>query len=390
MNIDLGSKIRELRHRDKRTQEMLAETLGVTSQAVSRWESGGSYPDLQLMPAIANYFGVTIDELFGYANDREEKIDRLVNRVQEMLDRNRGEDVNIDQCIALSRDALVEFPGNPKLMLCLASVLYKAAGVRYGEYHLTDKEGYSIYDTERHRGYAEWREAVKLYEKVLPELPQGALRHKAVDELTQLYVNMGYHDKVMDLVAAAPDLLGTREFLKIYACDGREQAKAYGEAALRFVHASAALMVNGTLACAHNLTAPEKVRSIRGAIGLFDQICVDGDYGEHESFLANAHLLLSVYLWLDAQRDEAFQALDCALAHAKAFERVCGSKGACYTSPLLRLVEMDTAMGAEDGRFLTESMAENWPWWDVPEQDAVQREMQADPRWNAWVAQTLA
>ena len=65
MQLNLGIKIRELRYRDGRTQETLAEALGVTSQAVSRWESGGSYPDMEMIPSIANYFGVTIDE--GYS-----------------------------------------------------------------------------------------------------------------------------------------------------------------------------------------------------------------------------------------------------------------------------------------------------------------------------------
>ena len=81
MQLDLGSKIRELRRRDGRTQEALAQALGVTSQAVSRWESGGSYPDMNLIPSIANYFDITIDELFGYTNQREQRIDELAAKI---------------------------------------------------------------------------------------------------------------------------------------------------------------------------------------------------------------------------------------------------------------------------------------------------------------------
>ena len=81
MQLDLGHRIRDLRHRDGRTQEALAEAIGVTSQAVSRWEANGGYPDMEMIPSIANYFGVTIDELFGYQNDRENRIDMIISQV---------------------------------------------------------------------------------------------------------------------------------------------------------------------------------------------------------------------------------------------------------------------------------------------------------------------
>ena len=147
MHLDLGTKIRDLRRRDNRTQEMLAEALGVTSQAVSRWESGGSYPDMNLIPSIANYFGITIDALFGYTNDRENRIRALVDKIQAMKWKNNGVDVDTGDMISFARAALVEYPGNPQLMVCLASVLYTAGYSRYGEHHLTDAEGYDIYDT---------------------------------------------------------------------------------------------------------------------------------------------------------------------------------------------------------------------------------------------------
>ena len=47
------------------TQEGLAQKLGVTNQAVSKWESGQSCPDIALLPQIADLFGITLDELFG-------------------------------------------------------------------------------------------------------------------------------------------------------------------------------------------------------------------------------------------------------------------------------------------------------------------------------------
>ena len=121
MQLDLGNNIRQLRRQNHRTQEALAEALGVTSQAVSRWESSGSYPDMNLIPSIANFFGVSIDELFGYKSDRKQRIDALTTKIDRMNAQNNGEDVCITECIALARSALVEFPGNEKLMVSLAS-----------------------------------------------------------------------------------------------------------------------------------------------------------------------------------------------------------------------------------------------------------------------------
>ena len=175
--ITLGENIRALRLRDGRTQEAFGQALGVTAQAVSRWEKGICCPDMELIPSVANYFGVSIDELFGYDNERSRKVDALAARIDEMDRQNNGVDVNMDECIALARESLIEFPGNERLTLALAEALFNAGYVRHGEHHVLGPDGFSRYDTARHRTYPEWQEAVKLYEKLLAVEPN---REKAL------------------------------------------------------------------------------------------------------------------------------------------------------------------------------------------------------------------
>ena len=224
--MELGKRIRELRNRDGRTQEVLAEELGVTAQAVSRWEKGICYPDMEIIPSIANYFGVSIDELFGYDNDRARKTTELAERINAMNRQNNGTDVNVDECIALARQALIEFPGTEELTCALAAVLYNAGYVRYGEHHFIDEEGYSRYDAERNRECREWQEAMKLYEKVLPGLQNGKLRQKAVTELSQLYKNTGEHEKALQLAEEAMDMKASEQFLRIRYVGMDNTAKA--------------------------------------------------------------------------------------------------------------------------------------------------------------------
>lgn len=389
MQLDLGTKIRRLRHRDGRTQEALAEALGVTAQAVSRWESGGSYPDMNLIPPIANYFGVTIDELFGYSNQRESRINALVLQLQQMKRKNNGQDADISQTIALARNALVEYPGEPRLMACLASILYTAGYSRYGEHHLTDAEGYDIYDTQRHSAYEEWKEAVCLYEKALRELEDGDFRRTAVGELTQLYVNMGMHEKARKMAESAPGIYSTREYMQICACDGKERVQAYGKTILSMLHACAALMVQGVLAAKETMTVSEKAEAVRSAICLLDGVCTDGNYGEHNRLIGRMYTHLSLYLWMDGKGDEAFQALDRALDHFQQFAELCKKDEPTYTAPLVKLVEVDFSRSVipdpSQPDTTASSLHRDWPWWHVEGEDEVKAQMQADPRWKVWV-----
>lgn len=83
----IGDKIRLLRKNKSITQAQLAEALSVSSQTVSKWENHLSAPDITVLPIIARYFGITMDELFNYKLDalnyKERFIRFMVNN--EML-----------------------------------------------------------------------------------------------------------------------------------------------------------------------------------------------------------------------------------------------------------------------------------------------------------------
>ena len=65
MDQTLGNRISTLRKTKKMTQDQLAEQLGVTAQAVSKWENDQSCPDITMLPKLAKIFGCSTDELLG-------------------------------------------------------------------------------------------------------------------------------------------------------------------------------------------------------------------------------------------------------------------------------------------------------------------------------------
>jgi len=72
--MTLGKNIAFYRKEKAMTQEALAVALGVTNQAVSKWEADACCPDIQLLPKLADLFGISLDALFGRANQLAEPI----------------------------------------------------------------------------------------------------------------------------------------------------------------------------------------------------------------------------------------------------------------------------------------------------------------------------
>ena len=86
MKMSIGANIKRLRTTQNVTQEQLSVAMNVTCAAVSKWERGETYPDITLLQPLAYYFGVTLDELMGYD---QEKIQAEINETLLLYKKNR-------------------------------------------------------------------------------------------------------------------------------------------------------------------------------------------------------------------------------------------------------------------------------------------------------------
>lgn len=111
MQHSIGQKINELRKRYKMTQDELAQQMGVSPQAVSKWETDASIPDLPTLIALADFFHVSLDEL---VREKNETVTLLPNEqrkpIEQMLLRIRvlssdGDRVNINLPLGFVRIA---------------------------------------------------------------------------------------------------------------------------------------------------------------------------------------------------------------------------------------------------------------------------------------------
>ncbi|MBP3666854.1 MAG: helix-turn-helix transcriptional regulator [Clostridia bacterium] len=114
--MKLGEKIKTLRKQKNISQEVLAQYLGVTFQAVSKWENGTTMPDVATIPAIASFFGVSTDELFDFnLYETEKQVEAICHEAYKYRFTDGAKSEKI------LREGLQRFPGND---IILNNLLY--------------------------------------------------------------------------------------------------------------------------------------------------------------------------------------------------------------------------------------------------------------------------
>ena len=144
-NMKIGYKIKELRLGRSMTQEQLAEQMSVSTQCISKWENHVTTPDIQMLPLLSTFFGVTIDELFDLSDDA------YLGRIEAMLENRKildTEEFLRAESFLLQKER--ENPDNAKYPMLLADIYNHMAE---GYEHLTEVKAMRAIELEPDNKY---------------------------------------------------------------------------------------------------------------------------------------------------------------------------------------------------------------------------------------------
>lgn len=318
--IKIGNKIRLLRKKNDMTQEDLARRIGVTPQAVSRWESEMCYPDMDSLPQIADAFGVSMDELLCYDSvHNETRVAEYLEKAEYYLDRERTDDA-----LELLRRASAEIPSSYALRLGLARILSQAA---------TEVE-----EDGAERGIL--AEAVSLCRHILEECTDDSLRDETKKVLCGILSRqVGDDVQALEIADQLHGMNLCREIVKATVLSG-DDARIQAQKNL-ILFADNIWWHAYNLACVPDIsgdryTREQKIDILTRAVDVYG-IIFDGDYLFYADRLANSYRQLAMLYLAGGEID---QALDCLEKMADfAIEFDTRPDSSTYSSVLLDEVE---------------------------------------------------
>lgn len=174
----IGEVIHRLRKEKGITQDQLASFIGVSTAAVSKWESGISYPDITLLPLLATFFNITIDKLLNFKIELSEKeVMELFSECEKLF--SAGE---LSNAISKSKNYVIKYPHSYYLKLRIGFLFNM-----YSWKSVSEEEGMKMI------GYA-----IELFEDVSKNCPNIELSEQALFQLGALYPTIGEEDKAIE------------------------------------------------------------------------------------------------------------------------------------------------------------------------------------------------
>ncbi|MBR3999564.1 MAG: helix-turn-helix transcriptional regulator [Clostridia bacterium] len=192
MNITIGRNIKKLRASKQITQKQLANFLGITEQAVSRWESESGYPDITMLPSIASFFGVSSDTLLGMNMDqREARLAEIRLEIKKLGESGEAS----EETLAQARLWAAEFPAEEDIQENLAA-------------ELTLCYTWTLDESEKR---ACCKESEKIYKNLIETTRDPEYRNHLLEGLAYLYAS---HFCDMEKAEETADLLPTMKYCR--------------------------------------------------------------------------------------------------------------------------------------------------------------------------------
>ena len=207
MNLLIGENIRRLRRERDLTQEEMAAHLGISFQSVSKWERGDGYPDITMLPALANYFGISVDELLGTSEIEKAEKYAEINRLWLQNNKNGLNTENVD----LMRESLKAFPNDDLLLVQLSTSLEKLDGT----------------PEEKRKNLME---SIAVQEQILRFCEDSEVRGATLYNICFAYWKIGEKEKALEQAQKLPNLYKARENALVYFLEGDEKHAVAKEA----------------------------------------------------------------------------------------------------------------------------------------------------------------
>ena len=302
MNIQIGRIVKKLRTEKSVTQDTLAAAIGVTPQAISRWESENGYPDIELLPSLADFFNVTTDELLGYKlSERETDIANIKKEMSRL-----SEVGTIEERVAFARNAKLKYPSDHEIKENLAVCLYHLWQETNDKSLLGEIEGLCL--------------------SVVDECKDEDMRFNAINLLVSIYRDTKQSDKALKAVNLLPPMKYCREaVLSGGIGDGKDEIYIQDEID-KLTDALGMAISNYPLA--ENLpndpsTWDKKIEMLEVSNELYRMIYGD-DLLFYHSRLAWNDWLISTYQISQGKVEEALGSIEEMCVHAIAYDRSYG------------------------------------------------------------------
>jgi transcriptional regulator with XRE-family HTH domain len=319
MNVNIAENLKRLRKQKELTQEELAGFLGVSFQAVSKWERNEGYPDITTLPTIANFFDVTLDELLGMD---EIKNHAQLGEIAKTIKRNYAEG-RIDEQITFLREMLKQFPNNYQLMSDLACSL-------------------SMLQTNPEDEKRNLEEAIIISEKILEHCVDNEIRSNVQGDLCFLYSKTGQEGKALALAKQLPSLWKCREVVLFNFLTGEERIRAVQESISGLAEAFWMLirrLADADYCFEGKWSAEERIALLEKSNRLFELVYDQGDYLYYHIRLADNYRGMAALSLLGGNTDNAVEFLGKAVEHTIAFDTL--PLKAKHTSMLVNAMEYD-------------------------------------------------